>query len=122
MVTDAALQCQGSVEVTPAEQELLLQRTTASNLPLDEEHGQTHRFERASKASDQTGLKQLKGWIRIPKAESGPKCAVCVYRLPEEQPESGEIGKAAKLRKKHWRKYLRSWSGGASWVLLVPQL
>ncbi len=119
MVTDAGYPVPSSVEVTQQSKSFLLQRTTASHLHIEDEQGQTMVLKEQVRGQRADSLKQLKGWIRLPK--SGERCQVRLlcYRLPEEQAKKARDRKAAKLRKKHGRKYNQELVWWASWVLLV---
>jgi hypothetical protein len=119
MVTDAGYPVPSSVEVTQQSKSKLLQRTTASHLHMEDEHGQTIVLKEQVKGQRSDSLKQLKGWIRLPKSGERTQVRLLCYRLPEEQAKKARDRKAAKLRKKHGRKYNQELVWWASWVLLV---
>lgn len=119
MVTDAGYPVPSSVEVTQQSKSFLLQRTTASHLHIEDEQGQTMILKEQVKGQRSDSLKQLKGWIRLPKSGERTQVRLLCYRLPEEQAKKARDRKAAKLRKKHGRKYNQELVWWASWVLLV---
>ena len=119
MVTDAGYPVPSSVEVTQQSKSFLLQRTTASHLHIEDEQGQTMILKEQVKGQRADSLKQLKGWIRLPESGERTQVRLLCYRLPEEQAKKARDRKAAKLRKKHGRKYNQELVWWASWVLLV---
>jgi Transposase DDE domain len=119
MVTDAGYPVPSSVEVTLQNKSQLLQRTTASHLHIEDEQGQTIVLKKQVRGQRADSLKQLKGWIRLPKSGERSQVRLLCYRLPEEQAKQARDRKAAKLRKKHGRKYNQELVWWASWVLLV---
>jgi len=119
MVTDAGYPVPSSVEVTQQSKSFLLQRTTASHLHIEDEDGQTIVLKEQIKGQRSDSLKQLKGWIRMPKSGERTQVRLLCYRLPEEQAKKARDRKAAKLRKKHGRTYNQELVWWASWVLLV---
>jgi DDE family transposase len=119
MVTDAGYPVPSSVEVTQQSKSFLLQRTTASHLHIEDEDGQTIVLKEQVKGQRSDSLKQLKGWIRMPKSGERTQVRLLCYRLPEEQAKKARDRKAAKLRKKHGRTYNQELVWWASWVLLV---
>jgi hypothetical protein len=119
MVTDAGYPVPSSVEVTQQNKSFLLQRTTASHLHIEDEQGQTIILKKLVRGQRADSLKQLKGWIRLPKSGERSQVRLLCYRLPEEQAKQARDRKAAKLRKKHGRKYNQELVWWASWVLLV---
>jgi Transposase DDE domain len=119
MVTDAGYPVPSSVEVTQQSKSFLLQRTTASHLHIEDEQGQTMILKEKVKGQRADSLKQLKGWIRLPKSGERTQVRLLCYRLPEEQASKARDRKTAKLRKKHGRKYNQELVWWASWVLLV---
>jgi hypothetical protein len=119
MVTDAGYPVPSSVEVTQQSKSQLLQRTTASHVHIENEQGQTIVLKEQVKGQRADSLKQLKGWIRLPKSGERTQVRLLCYRLPEEQAKKARDRKAARLRKKHGRKYNQELVWWASWVLLV---
>jgi hypothetical protein len=119
MVTDAGYPVPSSVEVTQQSKSFLLQRTTASHLHIEDEQGQTIVLKKQVRGQRADSLKQLKGWIRLPKSGERSQVRLLCYRLPEEQAKQARDRKAAKLRKKHGRKYNQELVWWASWVLLI---
>src|SRR5205807_8926239 len=63
MVSDAGYPVPSSVEVTQQSKSCLLQRTSASHLHIEDEHGQTIVLKEQVKGQRSDSLKQLKGWI-----------------------------------------------------------
>jgi hypothetical protein len=119
MVTDAGYPVPSSVEVTQQSKSQLLQRTTASHVHIENEQGQTIVLKEQVKGQRADSLKQLKGWIRLPKSGERTQVRLLCSRLPEEQAKKARDRKAARLRKKHGRKYNQELVWWASWVLLV---
>jgi IS4 transposase len=119
MVTDAGYPVPSSVEVTQRNKSQLLQRTTASHLHLENEQGQTIILKEQVRGQRGDSLKQIQGWVRLPKSGERTQVRLLCYRLPEEQAKKARDRKAAKLRKKHGRKYNHELVWWASWVLLV---
>jgi DDE family transposase len=119
MVTDAGYPVPSSVEVTRQSKSSLLQRTTASHLHIEKEDGRTMVLKEQVKGQPSDSLKQLKGWLRMPKSGERTQVRLLCYRLSEEQAKKARDRKAAKLRKKHGRKYNQELVWWASWVLLV---
>src|SRR5256886_4589610 len=119
MVTDAGYPVPSSVEVTQQSKSLLLQRTTASHLHIENEQGQTIVLKEQVRGQPGDSLKEIKSWVRLPKSGERAQVRLLCYRLPEEQAKKARDRKAAKLRKKHGRKYNHELVWWASWVLLV---
>jgi len=119
MVTDAGYPVPSSVEVTLQNKSQLLQRTTASHLHIENEQGQTIILKERVRGQRADSLKQIKGRVRLPKSGEWAQVRLLCYRLPEEQAKKARDRKAAKLRKKHGRKYNHELVWWASWVLLV---
>ena len=119
IVTDAGYPVPSSVEVTQQSKSYLLQRTTASHLHIEDEQGQTMSLKEQVRGQRADSLKEIKGWIRLPKSGERSQVRLLCYRLPEEQAKKARDRKAAKLRKKHGRKYNQELVWWASWVLLV---
>jgi hypothetical protein len=119
MVTDAGYPAPSSVEVTQQNKCQLLQRTTASHLHLEDEQGQTITLKEQVRGQQADSLKEIKGWVRLPKSGERAQIRLVCYRLPEEQACKARDRKAAKLRKKHGRKYNHELVWWANWVLLV---
>jgi IS4 transposase len=119
MVTDAGYPVPSSVEVTLQSKSLLLQRTTASHLHLEDEQGQTIILKEQVRGQQADSLKEIKGWVCLPKSGERAQIRLLCYRLPEEQASKARNRKAAKLCKKHGRKYNHELVWWASWVLLV---
>jgi hypothetical protein len=119
MVTDAGYPVPSSVEVTQQNKCQLLQRTTASHLHIENEQGQTIVLKEQIRGQRGDSLKEIKGWVRLPKSGERTQVRLLCYRLPEEQAKKARDRKAAKLRKKHGRKYNQELVWWASWVLLV---
>jgi hypothetical protein len=119
LVTAAGYPVPSSVEVTQQSKSSLLQRTTASHLHLEDADGQTIVLKAQVRGQPAASLKQLKGWIRLPKSGERTQVRLLCYRLPQEQAKKARERKAAKLRKKHGRKYNQELVWWASWVLLV---
>jgi IS4 transposase len=119
MVTDAGYPVPSSVEATQQNKSQLLQRTTASHLHIENEHGQTIVLKEEVRGQRADSLKEIQGWVRLPKSGEQAQIRLLCYRLPDEQAKKARDRKAAKLRKKHGRTYNRELVWWASWVLLV---
>jgi hypothetical protein len=119
MVTDAGYPVPSSVEVTRQSKSLLLQRTTASHLHIENEQGQTIILKEQVRSQPGDSLKEIKGWVRLPKSGERAQVRLLCYRLPKEQAKKARDRKAARLRKKHGLKYNHELVWWASWVLLV---
>jgi hypothetical protein len=102
LVTDAGYPVPSSVEVTQQSKSYLLQRTTASHLHLEEEDGQTIVLKAQVRGQPADSLKQLRGWIRLPKSGERTQVRLLCYRLPEEQAKKARERKAAFLAEKAW--------------------
>ena len=85
MLTDAGYPVPSSVEVTRQSKSSLLQRTTASHLHLEDEQGQTLILKKQVLFQQADSLKQVKGWVRLPKSGERVQVRLLCYRLPEEQ-------------------------------------
>ena len=101
MVTDASYPVPSSVEVTKQSKSFLLQRTTASHLHIENEQGQTIILKGQVRGQRADSIKEIKGWVRCPRVESGRRCACRVIVYPKSKSVRHEYRKAAKLRKKH---------------------
>jgi hypothetical protein len=119
VVTDAGYPVGSSVEVTQQSQSVLLQRTTASHLHLEDEQGHTIGLKERIKHVPANGLKEVEGFVLLPKSGQRARVRVLCYRLPQEQASKARERKAAKLRKKHGPKYNQELVWWAGWVLLV---
>lgn len=118
-VTDAGYPVVSSVEVTQQQQALLLQRTTASHLHLEDEHGTTISLKERIKHLAGNSLKEVVGFVRLPSSGERAQVRVVCYRLPSEQAKKACERKEARLRKKHGRSYNRELVWWANFVLLV---
>ena len=112
VVTDAGYPVGSSVEMTQQQQALLLQRTTASHLHLEDEQGQTISLKERVKHLAGNSLKELEGFVRLPSSGERARVRVVCYRLPKEQAKKACERKEARLRKKHGRTTTASWCGG----------
>jgi hypothetical protein len=119
VVTDAGYQVGRGVELTQESQSVLLQRTTASHLHLEEESGKTITLKEQVKLQPADSLREVSGWVRLPKSGQRAKVRVVCYRLPEEQARKARQRKEARLRKKQGNGYNRELVWWASWVILV---
>src|SRR5437764_13865393 len=119
MVTDAGYPVPSSVEVTQQNKSQQMPRTTASHLHIENEQEQTIVLKEQVRGQRADSLKEIKGWVRLPKSGERTQVRLLCYRLPEEQAKKARDRKAAKLRKKHGRKYNHELVWWASWVLLV---
>src|SRR5947209_11978790 len=119
VVTDAGYPVDSSVEWTRQSQSVLLQRTAASQLHLEDEQGRVIGLKERIKHLPGNCLTELRGWVRLPQSgERAPVRVVC-YRLPAEQARKARERKAAKLRKKHGVHYNQELVWWANWVVLV---
>ena len=71
VVTDAGYPVGSSVEVTQQSHSLLLQRTTASHLHLEDEQGQTIGLKERIKHVAANSLKEVVGFVRLPLGHCG---------------------------------------------------
>ena len=118
-VMDAGYPVGSSVEETQQSTSLLLQRTTASHLHLENEQGKTITLKERIKHLAGNSLKELEGLVRLPSSGERARVRVVCYRLPTEQAKKARARKAAKLRKKYGPKYNQELVWWASFVLLV---
>lgn len=119
VVTDAGYPVGSSVEQTQASQSLLLQRTAASQLHLEDEEGQTISLKARVKHVAANCLKEVEGLVHLPKSGQRARVRVLCYRLPTEQATKARERKAAKLRKKHGPNYNQELVWWAGWIILV---
>ncbi len=119
VVTDAGYAVGSSVELTQQRQSVLLQRTAASQLHLEEEGGQTINVKERVKHVAANSLKEVGGFVRLPESGKRARVRVLCYRLPKEQARKARERKAAKLRKKHGPSYNQELVWWAGWVVLV---
>ncbi len=119
VVTDAGYPVGSSVEVTQQSQALLLQRTTASHLHVEDEQGQTISLRERIKHLAGNSLKEVGGFVRLPSRGERVRVRVVCYRLPTEQAKKACERKEARLRKKHGHNYNRELVWWANFVLLV---
>ena len=119
VVTDAGYPVGSSVELTRQRQSLLLQRTAASQLHLEEEQGQTINLKERVKHVAANSLKEVVGFVCLPESGKRAQVRVLCYRLPKEQARKARERKAAKLRKKHGPNYNQELVWWAGWVILV---
>lgn len=118
-VTDAGYPVVSSVEMTQQQQALLLQRTTASHLHLEDEQGNTISLKERIKHLAGNSLKEVVGFVRLPSSGERARVRVVCYRLPKAQAKEACKRKEARLRKKHGRTYNRELVWWANFVLLV---
>jgi hypothetical protein len=119
VVTDAGYPVGSSVEQTRASKSFLLQRTAASQLHLEDEQGRSIDVKARIKHLPANSLKEVEGFVCLPKSGQRAQVRVVCYRLPTEQAKKARERKAAKLRKKqgpHYNQELVWWAG---WVILV---
>jgi Transposase DDE domain len=119
VVTDAGYPVGSSVEQTRASQSFLLQRTAASQLHLEDEQGRTIDLKARIKHVGANGLKEVEGFVCLPKSGQRAQVRVVCYHLPTEQAKKARERKAAKLRKKHGPHYNQELVWWAGWVILV---
>jgi GNAT superfamily N-acetyltransferase len=119
VVTDAGYPVGSSVELTQQRQCVLLQRTAASQLHLEDEQGQTINVKERIKHVAANSLKEVVGLVNLPESGKRARVRVLCYRLPKEQASKARERKAAKLRKKHGPNYNRELVWWAGWVMLV---
>src|SRR5260370_11322034 len=119
VVTEAGYPVVSSVEMTQQQQALLLQRTTASHLHLEDEQGQTISLKERVKHLAGNSLKEVEGFVRLPTSGERARVRVVCYRLPKEQAKKACERKEARLRKKHGRTYHHELVWWANFVLLV---
>jgi hypothetical protein len=119
VMTDAGYPVASSVEITQQSQSVLLQRTTASHLHLEDEGGQTISLKQRIKHVPANCLKELAGWVCLPHSGERAEVRVLCYRLPQEQAKLARERKAAKLRKKYGPHYNQELVWWAGWVILV---
>jgi hypothetical protein len=119
VVTDAGYPVGSSVELTQQSQSFLLQRTAASLLHLEDEQGRTINVKERIKHLPANSLKEVEGFVCLPKSGVRAPVRVLCYRLPKEQAKKARERKAAKLRKKHGPKYNQELVWWAGWVILV---
>lgn len=119
VVTDAGYGVGTSVEVTQQSQSFLLQRTAASLLHLEDEQGHPIPLKQRVKHLAGNCLKEVGGWVCLPKSGQRAQVRVLCYRLPAEQAKQARQRKAAKLRKKHGPHYNQELVWWAGFVLLV---
>ena len=119
VVNDAGYQVGRSVEVTQQSQSVLLQRTTASQLHVEEQGGQTISLKARIKHVPANCLREVRGWVRLPQSGQRAEVRVLCYRLPKEQAKRARERKAAKLRQKQGPNYNQELVWWAGWVILV---
>jgi Transposase DDE domain len=119
VVTDAGYAVDSSVERTRQSQSMLLQRTAASQVHLEDEQGRVIGLRARIKHLPGNCLTELRAWVRLPHSGERAPVRVLCYRLPAEQARKARERKAAKLRKKHGPHYNQELVWWASWVLLV---
>jgi hypothetical protein len=119
VVTDAGYPVGSSVEMTQQSQSFLLQRTAASLLHLEDEQGHTINVKERIKHLPANSLKEVEGFVCLPKSGERARVRVLCYRLPKEQAKKARERKAAKLRKKHGPKYNQELVWWAGWIILV---
>jgi hypothetical protein len=119
VVTDAGYPVGSSVEQTQQSKSFLLQRTAASQLHLEDEEGQTISLKERVKHVAANSLKEVEGFVHLPKSGQRARVRVLCYRLPKEQAKKARERKAAKLRKKHGPNYNQELVWWAGWVILV---
>ncbi len=118
-VMDAGYPVGSSVEMTQQSQSLVLQRTTASHLHLEDEQGNTINLKERIKHLGGNSLKEVVGFVRLPSSGQRARVRVVCSRLPTEQAQKACERKEAKLRKKHGRNYNHELVWWANFVLLV---
>lgn len=119
VVTDAGYPVVSSVEMTQQQQAVLLQRTTASHLHLEDEQGHTISLKERIKYLAGNSLKELEGFVCLPSSGERARVRVVCYRLPKEQAKKACERKEARLRKKHGCTYNHELVWWANFVLLV---
>lgn len=119
LLIDAGYSVASSVELTQQSQSVLLQRTSASHLHLEDEGGQTITLKQRIKHVSANCLKELAGWVCLPHSGERAQVRVMCYRLPQEQATLARERKAAKLRKKYGPNYNQDLVWWAGWVILV---
>jgi hypothetical protein len=118
-MTDAGYPVASSVQFTQQSQCVLVQRTTATHLHVEEEGGQTIDLKARIKHVSAGFLKEVRGWVRLPQSGQRAEVRVVCYRLAKEQAKRARERKAAKLRKKYGPDYNQELVWWAGWIILV---
>ena len=119
VMTDAGYPVASSVQFTQQSQCVLVQRTTATHLHVEEEGGQTIDLKARIKHVSAGFLKEVRGWVRLPQSGQRAEVRVVCYRLAKEQAKRARERKAAKLRKKYGPDYNQELVWWAGWIILV---
>jgi hypothetical protein len=119
VMTDAGYPVASGVEQVQERKAFLLQRTSAYLLHLEDEQGEVIDVKKRVQGQAADSIREVKGFVRLPKSGKRAEVRLLCYHLPEEQVKSARDRKEAKLRKKHGTKFNPELVWWAGWVLLV---
>jgi hypothetical protein len=119
VMTDAGYPVASGVEQVQESKAFLLQRTSASLLHLEDEQGEVINVKKRVQGQPADSLREVKGFVRLPKSGKRAEVRLLCYHLPEEQAKKARDRKEAKLKKKHGNKFNPELVWWAGWVLLV---
>lgn len=119
VITDAGYKVGTSVELTQQSKSVVLQRSCASHLSIQDKEGQSISLRARVRRQAADSLREFTAWVQLPKSGQRGQVRVLCYRLPEEPAKKARDRKEAKLKKKYGRKYNRELVWWASWVILV---
>jgi hypothetical protein len=111
VVTDAGYQVGSSVDMTQQQQAVLLQRTTASHLHLEDEQGQTISLKERVKHLAGNSLKEVEGCVRLP-SSSERGCGWCATACPQSKPRKPASAKRPHCARSTGAITTTSWCGG----------
>jgi Transposase DDE domain len=119
VMTDAGYPVGCGVEETQKSQSWLLQRVSAYCLRLEDEQGAVISLKKQVQGQPNDSLKEVQGWVRLPKSGKRAQVRLLCFHLPEKQAKAARERKENTLRKKHGSTYNRELVWWAGWVLLV---
>ena len=113
VVTDAGYPVASSVEMTQQSQSFLLQRTAASLLHLEDEQGHTINVKERIKHVAANSLKEVEGFVCLPKSGERTRVRVLCYRLRHpSKPRKHGSAKRPSCARSTDPSTIRSWCGG----------
>jgi len=104
VMTDAGYPVASGVEQTQESKSWLLQRTSACLLHLEDEQAEVIDVKKQVQGQAAESLREVKGWVRLPKSGKRAQVRLLCYHLPQEQAKLARQRKEAKRRKKHGSK------------------
>ena len=102
VITDAGYKVGSSVELTQQSKSVVLQRSCASHLSIQDKEGQSISLRARVRGLAADSLGEFTAWVQLPKSGQRGQVRVLCYRLPEEQARKGTRSQRGQAQKEAW--------------------